>query len=118
MLAPHLLAAGSRQDDQGWSRPALVLHGPFETIELNAPGGIGDYCARYGPSHTRIADECHGGDPFGKDNVGRILAEWGDSPTPETVKTVSDWRDTRLAALKAHKRQAKAKPKPQTKSKP
>ena len=22
--------------------------GPFETIELNAPGGIPDYCARYG----------------------------------------------------------------------
>lgn len=92
--------------------------GPFETIELNAPGGIGDYCARYGPSLTRIADECQGGDPFGEANVSRILAEWGDSPTPETVKTVSDWRDTRLAALKAHKRQAKGKPKPQAKSKP
>ena len=24
--------------------------GPFETIELNAPGGIPDYCRRYGPS--------------------------------------------------------------------
>ncbi|KAG1242940.1 hypothetical protein G6F65_022732 [Rhizopus arrhizus] len=22
--------------------------GPFETIDLNAPGGIADYCARYG----------------------------------------------------------------------
>ena len=22
--------------------------GPFETIELNAPGGIPDYCARFG----------------------------------------------------------------------
>jgi hypothetical protein len=24
--------------------------GPFETIELNAPGGIADYVARFGPS--------------------------------------------------------------------
>lgn len=92
--------------------------GPFETIELNAPGGIGDYCARYGPSLTRIADECQGGDPFGAANVNRILAEWGDNPTPETVKTVSDWRDTRLAALKAHKRQARGKPKAPAKAKP
>jgi L-gulonate 3-dehydrogenase len=84
--------------------------GPFETIELNAPGGIGDYCRRYGPSLTGIADECQGGDPFGEANVGRILAEWGDVPSPENVKRVSDWRDTRLAALKAHKRNAKRKP--------
>ncbi|MCZ8185962.1 MAG: 3-hydroxyacyl-CoA dehydrogenase [Beijerinckiaceae bacterium] len=84
--------------------------GPFETIELNAPGGIGDYCRRYGPSLTRIAEECQGGDPFGETNVGRILAEWGEMPSPEAVKRVSDWRDTRLAALKAHKRNAKRKP--------
>ena len=33
--------------------------GPFETIELNAPGGIPDYCARYGPSLARqiLAEE-------------------------------------------------------------
>ena len=24
--------------------------GPFETIDLNAPGGLADYCARYGAS--------------------------------------------------------------------
>ena len=29
--------------------------GPFETIELNAPGGIADYCARYAGSMKRIA---------------------------------------------------------------
>jgi 3-hydroxyacyl-CoA dehydrogenase len=29
--------------------------GPFETIELNAPGGIPDYCRRYGPSLARLS---------------------------------------------------------------
>jgi 3-hydroxyacyl-CoA dehydrogenase len=29
--------------------------GPFETIELNAPGGIADYCARYGASLSRLS---------------------------------------------------------------
>ena len=31
--------------------------GPFETIELNAPGGVADYCARYVPWFRRyVAD--------------------------------------------------------------
>ena len=29
--------------------------GPFETIELNAPDGIADYCRRYGPSLSRLS---------------------------------------------------------------
>lgn len=29
--------------------------GPFETIDLNAPGGIRDYMARYGPMYTEMA---------------------------------------------------------------
>ena len=31
--------------------------GPFETIELNAPGGIEDYCARYTGFYKRVAAE-------------------------------------------------------------
>ena len=29
--------------------------GPFATIELNAPGGVADYCARYGGFYRRLA---------------------------------------------------------------
>ena len=29
--------------------------GPFETIELNAPGGIPDYCRRYGPALSNLS---------------------------------------------------------------
>ena len=29
--------------------------GPFETIELNAPGGIPDYCARYGETLLKLS---------------------------------------------------------------
>lgn len=84
--------------------------GPFETIELNAPGGIPDYCTRYGPSLTRMADEAQGGEPFGAANVGRIMAEWPYPQSASRVKRLSDWRDGRLAALKAHKRAARRKP--------
>ena len=31
--------------------------GPFATIELNAPGGVADYCARYGGIYRRLAAE-------------------------------------------------------------
>src|SRR6185437_9310 len=29
--------------------------GPFETIDLNAPGGIADYCSRYGSTYYELA---------------------------------------------------------------
>ena len=32
--------------------------GPFETIELNAPGGIPDYCARYTGFYRELAADC------------------------------------------------------------
>jgi L-gulonate 3-dehydrogenase len=76
--------------------------GPFETIELNAPGGIPDYCARYGASLSRLS----AADPaiYQGENLARILAEWGQAPSPEEVAARMRWRDARLAALNAHKR--------------
>jgi 3-hydroxyacyl-CoA dehydrogenase len=76
--------------------------GPFETIELNAPGGIPDYCARYGASLARLS--AANPDLYAGENLERILAEWGQSPTPGQVAARMRWRDRRLAALKAYKR--------------
>ncbi|GAU81757.1 3-hydroxyacyl-CoA dehydrogenase [Bosea sp. BIWAKO-01] len=84
--------------------------GPFETIELNAPGGIPDYCARYGASIEAMAAQAVGGDPFGAETVTKVMSEWPGTQSPERVKHLSDWRDTRLAALQAHKRSAARKP--------
>jgi L-gulonate 3-dehydrogenase len=76
--------------------------GPFETIELNAPGGIPDYCRRYGPSLSRLS----GANPqvYQGDNLDHILTQWGGTPTPDQIAARMRWRDRRLAALKAHKR--------------
>ncbi len=84
--------------------------GPFETIELNAPGGIPDYCARYGASLDRMAAEGLGGDPFGAGTVATVMSEWPGVQMPDRVNRLSDWRDSRLAALQAHKRAALRKP--------
>jgi 3-hydroxyacyl-CoA dehydrogenase len=76
--------------------------GPFETIELNAPGGIPDYCTRYGPSLSRLS----AADPsiYAGEKLGRIMGQWPNALTPDQVATRMRWRDSRLAALKAHKR--------------
>lgn len=76
--------------------------GPFETIELNAPGGIPDYCQRYGPSLSRLS----AANPaiYGGKNLDRILALWGKTLASEQVSTRMRWRDRRLAALRAHNR--------------
>lgn len=85
--------------------------GPFETIELNAPGGIPDYCARYSQSLHRMAASSEGlGNPFDRATVTEVMREWRGAQEADRVKRLSDWRDSRLAALRAHKRAAKRKP--------
>src|SRR5215204_5221896 len=83
--------------------------GPFETIELNAPGGIADYCNRYTGSMKQIAADPATPAVFEAENVARILAAWGRTPVPDEIARKSAWRDRRMAALQAHKR---AQPKP------
>jgi L-gulonate 3-dehydrogenase len=75
--------------------------GPFETIELNAPGGIPDYCRRYGASLGRLS----GAEPaiYRGENLERVLAQW-QPLDPDRVAARMRWRDRRLTALKAHKR--------------
>ncbi|NNM73126.1 3-hydroxyacyl-CoA dehydrogenase [Enterovirga aerilata] len=78
--------------------------GPFETIELNAPGGIPDYCARYTGFYRRVSADPPSPTVWDAENVARILAAWGDTPSRDELARKSAWRDRRLAALKAHKR--------------
>lgn len=84
--------------------------GPFETMELNAPGGLPDYTARYGKALGAMAEQGSGGDPFGKKNVAKVLAGWTAPHSEDRVRRLTLWRDRRLAMLKAHKRQAGKKP--------
>ncbi|MGH6815024.1 MAG: 3-hydroxyacyl-CoA dehydrogenase [Hyphomicrobiaceae bacterium] len=81
--------------------------GPFETIELNAPGGTPDYCTRYGETLYRLSSRPVTPDVWEAENTARVVASWGHRPTEEEIKQKSRWRDDRLAALIAHKRQQK-----------
>ncbi len=77
--------------------------GPFETIDLNAPGGVADYAERFGPLLAGITQEQT---PYDYDaaTVGRV-AETRRAALPlDRIEDRSGWRDRRLMALVAHKR--------------
>lgn len=78
--------------------------GPFETIELNAPGGLRDYCARYTGFYRRLAAEPAGPEVYDQPNMARVVEAWPYEATPDRLATRSRWRNARLAALIAHKR--------------
>jgi L-gulonate 3-dehydrogenase len=78
--------------------------GPFETIDLNAPGGMSDYCARYTGFYRNLAISPARPEVFATSNVRRILGQWGEPSTRERLETRTRWRDRRLAALRAHKK--------------
>lgn len=81
--------------------------GPFETIELNAPGGTPDYCARFGKTLLGLSSRPVTPDVWGPENIARIMQSWGSTPSPAEIAKKSRWRDARLAALQAHKRAQK-----------
>jgi 3-hydroxyacyl-CoA dehydrogenase len=78
--------------------------GPFETIELNAPGGLPDYCERYVPWFRRyVADPPPA--TVWDDARWKLAAQaWNRAPTTAWIAGKSRWRDDRLAGLVAHKR--------------
>jgi 3-hydroxyacyl-CoA dehydrogenase len=82
--------------------------GPFETIDLNAPGGVADYAERYGAMYRTIMAES---EPFewSPATTARLDAERRAVLPRERIEERSRWRDRRLMALLAHRRVLAAK---------
>lgn len=79
--------------------------GPMATIELNAPGGVADYCARYGDFYRRLAADPAGPKVWDADNAARVGDALGRPQSAEAREARTRWRDRRLMALVAHKRE-------------
>ena len=77
--------------------------GPLETIELNAPGGIPDYCARYTGFYKELAAAAAGPEVYQSPNVDRVIEAWPHQPSPDRIAALTQDRNERLAALAAHK---------------
>jgi 3-hydroxyacyl-CoA dehydrogenase len=80
--------------------------GPFETIDLNAPGGVRDYVERYQGIYERL----HPAFTRRVDWAGPVLEgierERRAAVPADQLVDRQKWRDRRLMALAAHKRRA------------
>jgi 3-hydroxyacyl-CoA dehydrogenase len=79
--------------------------GPFETIDLNAPGGMVDYCERYGELYYEMA-QTQLPRRWDEALVRRIERERRQRLPASELDARSAWRDRRLIELIAHKRRA------------
>jgi 3-hydroxyacyl-CoA dehydrogenase len=79
--------------------------GPFETIDLNAPGGVVDYCARYGALYEEMA-QSQLPRRWDTELIRRIERERRQRLPASEIAARSAWRDRRLMQLVAHKRRA------------
>ena len=81
--------------------------GPFETIDLNAPGGIGDYARRLGPLYHAIANSRTKPRAWTPELIEKAVAERRRALPETQLQERSAWRDRRLMHLVAHLRKGK-----------
>jgi L-gulonate 3-dehydrogenase len=80
--------------------------GPFETIDLNAPGGVKDYCERYQQIYSRLFPSMQRRVDWAGEVMQTVEKERrAKLPAADLLKRHA-WRDRRLMALTAHKRKA------------
>lgn len=79
-----------------------ALIGPFETINLNAPGGVADYAGRYGDAMYRIAETQTKPLHWAGDLLKGVAEQLDHRTPPEDRAKRQMWRDRRLMALMRH----------------
>lgn len=80
--------------------------GPFETIDLNAPGGVRDYAERYQQIYVRLFPSMQRRVDWSGPVMDQIEADRSAQLGRDKLVERQRWRDRRLMALLAHKRQA------------
>jgi L-gulonate 3-dehydrogenase len=76
--------------------------GPFETIDLNAPGGVMDYAGRYGGTYRDIARKSINND-WNSGLLERVQSELRASLPEPNMEKRTQWRDKQLTALVKHR---------------
>ena len=80
--------------------------GPFETIDLNAPGGVRDYGARYAGIYEQIFPSMQRRVDWSGPVMDAVEAARAARLPRAGLAARQAWRDRRLMALLAHKRRA------------
>jgi 3-hydroxyacyl-CoA dehydrogenase len=108
----RLVADGyaSVEDIDAGIRDGLALRwsfmGPFETIDLNAPGGVRDYVARYQAIYVDLFQQMQRRVDWGGEVLDIVERERRRRLPEESIGERLKWRDRRLMALIAQKRRA------------
>lgn len=117
-----LLEEAFRLVDEGYAsiedidigiRDGLALRwsfmGPFETIDLNAPGGVRDYVERYQGLYANLWASTQHRANWAGPVLERIEEDRRARLPADKLVARQEWRDRRLMALIAHKRDAAKK---------
>ncbi|MER9597734.1 MULTISPECIES: 3-hydroxyacyl-CoA dehydrogenase [unclassified Mesorhizobium] len=108
----RLVADGyaSVEDVDTGLRDGLALRwsfmGPFETIDLNAPGGVRDYVERYQTIYSNIFPQMLRRVDWAGEVMETVEAERRKRLPREGLGQRQVWRDRRLMALAAHKKKS------------
>jgi L-gulonate 3-dehydrogenase len=88
------------RDGLGWRWSFM---GPFETIDLNAAGGIADYAIRLGPLMHEIAKSRNHEEPWSQELIRKVEAERRQLLSQDGLPGRRAWRDRLLMALAARR---------------
>jgi L-gulonate 3-dehydrogenase len=108
----RLVADGvaSAEDIDVGLREGLALRwsfmGPFETIDLNAPGGVRDYVERYQGIYQNLFSQMQRRIDWAGPALTEIEGERRRRVPLDQLAERQRWRDRRLMALVAHKKRA------------
>lgn len=108
----RLVADGyaSVEDVDTGLRDGLALRwsfmGPFETIDLNAPGGVRDYVERYQTIYSNIFPQMLRRVDWAGEVMETVEAERRNRLPRDELGERQVWRDRRLMALAAHKKKS------------
>ncbi len=80
--------------------------GPFETIDLNAPGGVADYIERYQPIYANISKQASRRVDWAGDVLNAVERDRRNRLALSDLNDRQKWRDRKLMALAAHKRRS------------
>jgi 3-hydroxyacyl-CoA dehydrogenase len=86
------------RDGLGWRWSFM---GPFETIDLNAPGGVADYANRFGTLWHEIAKSRTHEEPWQPELIRKVEDERRSLLSLDDLASRRAWRDRRLMALAA-----------------
>lgn len=81
--------------------PRWALSGPFETAELNTPGGIKGHAARMGPAYKRMGEQRGETVEWSEPLVERVAAARKHARGDQSIPERAAWRSLAVAKLVA-----------------